>query len=157
RWYAAAGAALIAALVLAGVLTRAPAGANEKERSVAVLPFTSASGTLDDAAFGEGLTDELVGALSKVPGLKVAARSTAAALKRQNLSLRTIGETLGVATVLEGGVRRDGERLRVTANLVSARDTRVVWSENYDVPARDLFAVQERIARDVVGALAPPL
>jgi serine/threonine-protein kinase len=157
RLVAAAAALLIAGGAVAVATGRTPGGVTAEHRSIAVLPFTNTSATLDDAAFSDGLTDELIGALSKVSELEVAARTSAVALKRQNLSVAAIGDRLGVATVLEGGVRREGERLRVTTNLIGARDSRVLWSETYNVPARDRFALQERIARDVIAALAPRL
>jgi len=125
--------------------------------SIAVLPFASSSGTVDDAAFGAGLTEALIGALSKMPQLTVAARSSTNALRRQRLSIRTIGDTLGVATVLEGGVRREGNRLKVTIDLVATRDSRILWSDTQDVSSQEMFAVQEQIARDVVSALSPRL
>ena len=125
------------------------------EASIVVLPFATRSGNLDDAAFGEGLADELVGTLGKVPGVRVAGRTSAAALVRRGLDVRSIGETLDVETVVEGSVRRDGDRLRVAASLVRARDSRILWSEAYEVPARELFAVQERVAWEVVAAVSP--
>ncbi len=157
RLIGAGVALLIAAFALALLTERTPSEAIAKNPSIAVLPFANPGATLDDAAFSDGLTDELIGALSKVPDLQVAARTTTAALKRQNLTVGAIGDRLGVATVLEGGVRRDGERLKVTTHLVTTRDSRVLWSETYNVSSGELFAVQERIARDVVAALSPRL
>ena len=125
--------------------------------SVAVLPFANTSGDSADEHFSDGLTDELIGTLSKVTGLKVTGHTSAFALKGRGLTVRTIADTLGVATVLEGSVRRVGQRLKVTAQLVSAADNGVVWSEAYDRDAKDVFAVQEEIARAIVGALAPTL
>jgi serine/threonine-protein kinase len=165
-WYLGSGRALRLAGVVTVVMTasvliaawsRRLGDAGAEAPSIAVLPFANTRGTLDDAAFSDGLTDELTGALSRVPGLEVAARQAATALARQGVGVATIGERLGVATVLEGRVLRDGERLEVTTNLVATRDRRIVWSETYDVSSRDVFAVQERIARDVVTALSPRL
>jgi len=125
--------------------------------SVAVLPFANTGGDSADEHFSDGLTDELIGALSKVPGLKVTGHTSAFALKGRGLTVRTIADTLGVATVLEGSVRRVGDRLKVTAQLVSASDNGVVWSDGYDRNLKDVFAVQEEIARAIVGALSPTL
>jgi len=125
--------------------------------SVAVLPFANTSGDTADEHFSDGLTDELIGTLSKVRGLKVTGHTSAFALKGRGLTVRTIADTLGVATVLEGSVRRVGDRLKITAQLVSAEDNGVVWSEAYDRDVKDVFAVQEEIARAIVGALAPTL
>jgi adenylate cyclase len=125
--------------------------------SVAVLPFSNISGDSADEHFSDGLTDELIGTLSKVPGLKVTGHTSAFALKGRGLTVRTIADTLGVRTVLEGSVRRVGDRLKVTAQLVSANDNGVVWSEAYDRKLKDVFAVQEEIARAIVNALSPTL
>jgi len=125
--------------------------------SVAVLPFTNTSGDSADEHFSDGLTDELIGALSKVPELKVTGHTSAFALKGRGLTVRSIADTLGVGTVLEGSVRRAGARLKVTAQLVSAGDNRVLWSESYDRNRKDVFAVQEEIARAIVTELAPTL
>jgi serine/threonine-protein kinase len=122
-----------------------------------VLPFTNVGGDAANANFGDGLADELIGALGKVRGLKVAGRTSAFALGGRGLGVRAIADTLGVATVLEGSVQRAGGRLRVRAQLVSARDDAVLWSGTYDREPRDVFAVQDEIARAIVGALAPAL
>ena len=123
------------------------------DRSIAVLPFVNTSRDIEDEPFSDGLTDELIGALGSVPGLEVAGRTSTFALKGRGLSVGAIADSLGVTTVLEGSVRRDGDRLKVTAQLVEAHDGRVIWSETYDRELRDVFAVQEQIARDIVSAL----
>jgi len=125
--------------------------------SVAVLPFANTSGDSADEHFSDGLTDELIGTLSKVPGLKVTGHTSAFALRGHELTIRTIGDTLGVATVLEGSVRRAGDRLKVTVQLVSVTDNGVIWSEAYDRNLKDVFAVQEEIAQAIVDALSPTL
>ena len=122
--------------------------------SIAVLPFVSTSGNADDEPFTDGLTAELITALSRVPTLKVAARTSTFALKGSNLDLQTIADTLRVNTLLEGSVRRDRERLKVATQLVDARDNRVLWSATYDRDRRDVFAVQEQIARAIATALS---
>jgi TolB-like protein/Tfp pilus assembly protein PilF len=123
------------------------------DRSVAVLPFANTSGDPADEPFADGLTDELIGALGQVAGLRVTPRTSVFALKGKGLDVRTVADTLGVATALEGSVRRSGERLRITVALVSAAENRVLWSETYDRELRDVFAVQQDIAGAVVRAL----
>jgi TolB-like protein/DNA-binding SARP family transcriptional activator len=143
--------------VLQGVAPASRVGVSVGRASVAVLPFANTGGDPADEHLSDGLTDEIIGALSKVPGLKVTGHTSAFALKGRGLTVRTIADTLGVATVLEGSFRRAGDRLRVTAQLVSAGDNAVLWSESYDRDLRDVFTVQEEIARAIVGALAPTL
>jgi serine/threonine-protein kinase len=121
--------------------------------SVAVLPFANTSGDPANEHFSDGLTDELIGALGRVGGLKVVGRTSVFALRGRGLDVRTIGDTLGVATVLEGSVRRADGRLRVGAQLVRARDGTILWSERYDRGAEDVFALQEEITRAIVAAL----
>jgi TolB-like protein/tetratricopeptide (TPR) repeat protein len=159
RSWLAAGVA-VGLLVLAGAVasvvpgrqTRVPAAAGP---SIVVLPFVTASSSLGDRAFTDGLTDELIRALGKVPGMQVTPSATASALQRQALGVKAIGARLGVEAILDGGVRREGERFMVTASLIAARDSQVLWSDRYEVSPGDPFAVQERIAREVVAALAP--
>jgi adenylate cyclase len=137
----------------AGSLHAAVAG----HASVAVLPFVNTGGDPADEPFSDGLTDELIGALSRVPGVRVTGRTSAFALKGRGLSLRTIADTLGVSTVLEGSVRRAGNRLRITTQLVDAADNGVLWTETYDRQLEDVFAVQAEISSAIVGALLPAL
>jgi TolB-like protein/Flp pilus assembly protein TadD len=118
-----------------------------------VLPFANTSGDPTDEPFADGLTDELIGALSRVPTLKVTPRTSAFALEGKGLDVRTVADTLAVANVLEGSVRRSGNRLRITVTLVSADEHRVLWSETYDRELKDVFAVQQEIARSVTSAL----
>ena len=121
--------------------------------SVAVLPFANTSGSAADEPFTDGLTDELIGTLGRVRGLRVIARSSVFALKGSRLAARSIGDTLGVDHVVEGSVRRSGDSLRVLAQLVSVRNDSVLWSEQYDRQPRDVFAVQQEIARAMARAL----
>ena len=121
--------------------------------SVAVLPFQNTSGYPADEAFSDGLTDELIGALGKVPGLTVAGRTSAFALKGKGLDVKAVAETLGVGAVVEGSYRRSGSRLRIGAQLVSATDGAVIWAEMYDRELADVFAVQEELARSIADAL----
>ena len=121
--------------------------------SVAVLPFDNTSGDAADEAFSDGLTDEVIGALGKVPELRVAGRTSVFALKGKGLGVRAAAETLGVGAIVEGSYRRSGNRLRIGAQLVSAADGAVLWAETYDREMADVFAVQEGIARAIAGAL----
>ncbi|HSJ65136.1 MAG TPA: protein kinase [Gemmatimonadaceae bacterium] len=121
--------------------------------SVAVMPFVNTSGDPADEPFVDGLTEELIGTLGKVQGLRVIGRSSVFALEGRGLDARTIADTLGVEHLLEGSVRRSGDRLRVMAQLVSARDGSQRWSETYDREMRDVFAVQQEMAQAMAGAL----
>jgi len=128
-----------------------------KETSIVVVPFANTSGSPDDDPFIDGLTDEVIGALGKVAGLRVTARTTAFALKRKGLDARTMATVVGVTYLLEGSVRRAGERLKVSVQLVEAAQVSVIWSESYDRMVGDIFAVQEELAQAIVSALAPAL
>jgi TolB-like protein/Tfp pilus assembly protein PilF len=125
----------------------------EEIPSVAVMPFVNVGGAATDEPFADGLTDELIATLGKMPGLRVIGRSSVFALKGRGLGARTIADTLGVEHLLEGSVRRSGNRLRVVAQLVSARDGSQQWSETYDRELRDVFDVQQEMARAMASAL----
>jgi serine/threonine-protein kinase len=128
--------------------------------SIAVLPFANLSPNADDEYFSDGLSEEIINALTRVPGLKVIARTSAFAFKGKHEDIRRIAKALGVTLVLEGSVRRAGGRLRVTAQLVDAADGAHRWSQRYDREMSDIFAVQDDIAAAIAGALklqlAPP-
>ena len=121
--------------------------------SIAVLPFADMSPGKDQEYFSDGLAEELTNALAKVPGLKVTGRSSAFQFKGKNEDLRTVGQKLNVANVLEGSVRRDGNHLRITAELTKVNDGFQLWSEEYNPEIKDIFAVQDEIARAVAEAL----
>ncbi|CAN5661920.1 hypothetical protein BH23GEM6_BH23GEM6_26480 [soil metagenome] len=125
--------------------------------SVAVLPFTNLSADAADVHASDGLTDELIGTLGRVPGLQVIARTSVFAFQNQGLGARTIADTLGVEAIVEGSWRRDGTRLRVTAQLVRAADEAVLWAGRYDRTVADVLAVQDDIARSITAALLPHL
>ena len=125
----------------------------EDQRSIAVLPFVNLSPEKEDEYFSDGMTDELINALSKVEGLRVAARASAFAFKGKAEDPRDVSKKLGVATVLDGSVRKAGNRLRVSVELVSARDGRRLWFDTYDRTLTDVFSVQEEMARAITGAL----
>jgi TolB-like protein/DNA-binding SARP family transcriptional activator len=121
--------------------------------SIAVLPFANMSPDGANEYFSDGMTEEIMTALSKVEGLQVAARTSAFAFKGKRESVSEIGRQLGVGTVLEGSVRRAGDRLRVTAQLINVKDGYHLWADSYDRDLRDVFAVQEEIAQAIAGAL----
>ncbi len=129
------------------------ARAGSPNLSIAVLPFANMSGDREQEYFSDGLTEEIINALANVPRLKVIARTSAFAFKGQNVDIRKIAETLGVANVLEGSVRRAGNRIRVTAQLIEASDGSHLWSERYDRQMEDIFAVQDEISAAIASAL----
>ena len=121
--------------------------------SIAVLPFTNMSADPDQEYFCDGLAEELIDALARLDGLRVVARTSAFHFKGQSPDLREVGEKLNVKTVLEGSVRKAGNRLRVNAQLINTEDGYHLWSERYDREMTDVFAVQDEIARSVVEKL----
>jgi len=122
-------------------------------KSVAVLPFVAMSNGPDDDYFSDGLTEEIINALTQLPDLLVTARTSAFHFKGQNVPIADIANQLGVAHVVEGSVRRAGEQLRITAQLIRAEDGFHLWSESYDRRTTDTFAVQEDIAEKIAVAL----
>jgi adenylate cyclase len=156
RWTAGL-AALAGVVLLAGGAWWTLAGPGPRPGaydSIAVLPFANLSGDPENEYFGDGLAEELLNALSGIEGLKVAARTSAFAFKGSNTDVRTIGDTLRVATVLEGSVRRSADRIRIAAQLIDTRTGYRLWAETYERPLTELFAVQDAIAAEIVGALA---
>ena len=125
--------------------------------AIAVLPFASVGGDPDNEYFGEGLTDELITGLSRVDALRVTSRSSAFAFRDKAMDVRAIGSTLNVDAVLEGSVRRAGNRLRVAVQLVSVADGYHLWSERYDREMTDVFDIQDEIARTIIDKLRPRL
>ena len=123
------------------------------EKSIAVLPFTDMSEKKDQEYFADGMAEEILDILVKVPSLKVIGRTSSFQFKGQNEDLRTIGTRLGVAYVLEGSVRRSADRVRVTAQLIDARDGTHLWSETYDRPANDVLLMQGEIATTLSRSL----
>jgi TolB-like protein/Tfp pilus assembly protein PilF len=122
-------------------------------RSIAVLPFADLSPGKDQEYLGDGLAEELLGALSRIEGIRVPSRTSAFAFKGKETDIRTIGWKLGVEAVLEGSIRASGHRLRITAQLIGAADGFHLWSATYDRELEDVFAVQEEIARNIVRAI----
>ena len=122
-------------------------------RSVAVLPFTNSSGLAEDDVLSDGITEEIINALSRLEGLRVASRTSVFVFKGRSEDVRSIGARLGVNAVLEGGVRRSGNRLRVSVQLVDVANGYLLWSERYDRALADVFAIQDEIAESIAGAL----
>ena len=122
-------------------------------RSIAVLPFVNASPDADNEYLSDGITDELIDALAKVSGLRVLSRTSVFALKGRPLDVRAVGALLGTSVVLEGTVRKAGDRLRITAQLTSTDDGRLLWSQRYDRQLVDVFAIQDEIAATIVNTL----
>ena len=122
-------------------------------RGVVVLPFVNASADPENEYLSDGITDELINALAKLPGIRVASRSSVFALKGKPQDVRAIGALLDSAYVLEGSVRRAGQQLRITAQLSSTDDGRLLWSQRYDRQLDDVFAIQDEIAQTIVNTL----
>ena len=125
----------------------------ETRPSIAVLPFANMSREADDEYFSDGLAEEILNLLAKIPGLNVTARTSSFAFRGKEQDITKIAETLRVRTILEGSVRRAGSRIRVTAQLINAADGYHLWSERYDRELTDVFAVQDEIAAAIAGAL----
>jgi len=123
------------------------------EKSVAVLPFVAMSSGPDDEYFADGLTEEILNSLAQLPELLVTARTSAFSFKGQDIPIQEIAAVLGVKHVVEGSVRRSGDRLRVTAQLIRANDGFHMWSENFDSSSKDTIAVQESIAEKIASAM----
>jgi len=121
--------------------------------SVAVLPFVNMSAEADNEYFSDGVTEEIISALSKLEGLRVASRTSAFAFKGKATDIRSVGAALNVSTVLEGSVRKAGTRVRVTAQLIRVADDDHLWSDRFDSDLEDIFAVQDRIAQSIVDVL----
>jgi TolB-like protein/tetratricopeptide (TPR) repeat protein len=155
----------VAALLVAGAAawmlphTGAPAPASGKtstiagKASVAVLPFRDMSSTRDQEYFADGITEEILNSLASLHDLKVTGRTSSFAFKGKDVDLRTIGETLGVSNILEGSVRKEGGKLRITAQLINAVTGYHLWSKTYEQPVGDVFKIQEDIARSVAQAM----
>lgn len=159
KWWLPAGVA--AALALAGGLWfsqafRTSSGTSPAESgdpSVAIMPFVNASGDAEFEYFADGMTDELINALSNVEGLKVVARSSVFRFKGEKYEIKDVASQLGVDNVLEGAVRREGERLRITAQLISAGDGFELWSQRFDRRMEAVFDIQDEVSAEIVKHL----
>ena len=156
--YAAIGAALLLAVgyFALGRLTGSKPHA-QGAASIAVLPLANESGEASQQYFSDGISEDLITALSQFPGLKVIGRTSAFQFRDSKEDSRTIGAKLGVAHLVEGSVRRSGEMVRVSAELIDTGDGSTQWSERYDRPYKDLFALQDEITRAVAAALQAKL
>jgi TolB-like protein/DNA-binding winged helix-turn-helix (wHTH) protein/Tfp pilus assembly protein PilF len=155
-WWPAAAAAVVLTVAVAYALLawRGPQPAAPSETpSIAVLPFVDVSRTFDQEYFADGLSEELLNALGKLPGLRVVGRTSSFAFKGKFEDVRVIAAALGVRHVLEGSVRRDRDRLRITAQLVDATDGSQLWAQTYDRGVGDVFAIQKEVADAVAGTL----
>ncbi|HZP20309.1 MAG TPA: adenylate/guanylate cyclase domain-containing protein [Bauldia sp.] len=130
-----------------------PAAAANEQPSIAVLPFNNMSGDPEQEYFSDGITEDIITDLSKVGGLLVIARNSSFAYKGKSPDIRTVGRELGVRAVLEGSIRRAGNRVRITAQLISAANGGHLWAERYDRDLTDIFAVQDEVTRHIVEAL----
>ncbi|HUF34520.1 MAG TPA: protein kinase [Gemmatimonadales bacterium] len=139
------------------VIPAADAGTVREARTIAVLPFVNASGDAENEYLSDGITDELIIALGKVEGLNVASRTSVFALKGLREDVRGLGARLNVSAMLEGTVRRAGNRLRITVQLTGVADGRTLWTERYDRELADVFAIQDEIARTIVSTLRATL
>ena len=124
-----------------------------EQPSIGVLPFANMSENPENEYFSDGITEEILNSLARIPTLKVAARTSTFALKGKSLGITEIGQLLNVNTVLEGSVRRMGQRVRISAQLINARDGYHMWSERYDRDLEDVFEIQDEIARTIVERL----
>ncbi|MCH8930457.1 MAG: tetratricopeptide repeat protein, partial [Proteobacteria bacterium] len=127
--------------------------ADDQRRSIAVLPFLNLSNDPENEYFSDGMAEELLNLLCKLPQLTVASRTSSFCFKGKDVDLGTVAEKLGVDVILEGSVRRSGDRVRITAQLIDGKSDRHLWSETYDRELKDVFAVQDEIAHNIVEAL----
>jgi len=135
----------------AGNKTASPSGVSSK--SIAILPFSDLSPNHDQESFSDGMAEEILNALAHIKGLKVVGRASSFFYKGKNVSLKQIGSELGVANILEGSVRKQGEQVRITSALSRAADGLQVWSKTYNGTLANIFDLQESFARDIAGEL----
>src|SRR5207253_10729349 len=168
RPIAAVAGTILLLLVLAGIFlvqrrtTHLAPTPLTPEKSIAVLPFADMSQAKDEEYFCDGISEEILDALAKVEGLRVVARTSSFSFKGKNADVGEVANKLNVENVLEGSLRREGNRIRITAQLINARDGFHLWSDTYERELKDVFAVQDEITRAIVDALkiklavAPP-
>jgi TolB-like protein len=125
--------------------------------SIAVLPFANMSGDAEQEYFSDGITEDIITELSRFPTLFVIARNSSFSYKGQAIDVRRVAEELGVRFILEGSIRRAGQRVRITAQLIDSETGKHIWAERYDRDLEDIFALQEEITQNVVGAIAPQI
>ena len=135
------------------VVQTAQQPAPESRHTIAVLPFVNMSGDAENEYFSDGIAEEILNLLTKLPQLKVSSRTSSFAFKGKDVNIPTVARELGVSTVLEGSVRRAGDHVRITAQLIETGDDSHLWSETYDREMKDVFAIQDDIARNIADAL----
>jgi adenylate cyclase len=157
RWAAMTAASLAIAVIVAGIALfsryRVRSTLAAPEKSIAVLPFENLSSDKDQEYFCDGISEEILDALAKIEGLRVVARTSSFSFKGKNADLSEVANKLNVQNVLEGSLRRDGNRIRITAQLINARDGFHLWSDTYERELHDVFALQDEITRAIVDAL----
>src|SRR5664279_5826038 len=126
---------------------------SEPRESIAVLPFSNMSSDPEQEFFSDGISEEIINMLAQVPGLKVAGRTSSFSFKGKNQDLRLVGEQLNVNHILEGSVRKSGNKIRITALLINVEDGYHLWSERYDREMDDVFAIQDEIAVNIAEYL----
>jgi TolB-like protein len=164
NWVLAGGLAAVAMAIfffyqfaLTAGTTTARQSSHAEVISIAVLPFVNLSGDAGQEFFSDGITEEITSALAKVPDLRVVGRTSAFQFKGQSEDLRAIGQSLAATHLIEGSVRKVGDHLRITVQLIKAEDGTHIWAEDYDRQLTDIFAVQEDIARAITTSLRVPL
>jgi TolB-like protein/Flp pilus assembly protein TadD len=153
NWLIAALAVLAIGFVVYDRIGPPPSDEAARDPSIAVLPFTNISDDPANEFFSDGLSEELLNLLAGIPELRVTARTSSFSFKDKNMDVRDIGQALNVANVLEGSVRRSGDQLRITAQLINVADGYHIWSKTYDRKEDDIFAIQDEISAAVVAAL----
>ncbi len=154
RWWYWAAPLMVVAIIAAAVFFKMPRrAAIPEQKSIAVLPFVDMSPEQDQEYFCDGMTEELINRLSTIQGLRVPARTSAFMFKGKTEDIREIGTKLSVQTVLEGSVRKAGNELRITAQLINVADGYHIWSDRYDRELRDIFVIQDEISSAIVSAL----
>jgi len=146
-------AGIAAVILLGGFFMARMRGRTRPSPVIAVLPFKNLGGDSTGAYFGEGIAADLALSLQKLPGLQVSSQTSAAAVQKKGMTIQDIGKALGVGTVLEGSIQRQGEHLRLTASLSSTADGRVIWTQPFERDAKDLFGVQNDLVTAIVRAL----
>jgi serine/threonine-protein kinase len=149
------GLAIIALIVILVVFifTSPESNSVASEKSIAVLPFSNLSTDPEQEYFADGMAEEIINSLAQIPGLKVSARTSAFRFRGQEVDIQTIGEQLGVETILEGSVRKSGNKLRVTAQLINVSDGFHLWANTYERELTDVFAIQDDLSGSIVEAL----
>jgi adenylate cyclase len=159
RWAGTTAALLALAAIVGGTAMfsryrgRSPLAAPISEKSIAVLPFVDLSQAKDQEYFCDGISEEILDALAKVEGLRVVARTSSFSFKSKNADVNEIAQKLNARNVLEGSLRRDGNRIRISAQLIDTRDGFHLWSETYERELQDVFAMQDEITHAIVNAL----